>query len=209
MTRQVLGIDVGGSSIKAGLVDVDAGRLTGGLISAPTPRPSTPAAMMPVIAALAAQARRRERQRRHRLPERHQAGHGAHRGQRRSHLDRHRRRGAGGPCARPAGAVSQRRRRGRRRRDALGRRARQQRGGHHAHPRHRHRHRAVRRRQAVPEHRARAPGAARHGRGEVGLGPGAHGRAARLSRMDRAGERVSRAPARSCSGRTCSSSAAR
>ncbi len=53
MTRQVLGIDVGGSSIKAGLVDVDAGRLTGGLISAPTPRPSTPAAMMPVIAALA------------------------------------------------------------------------------------------------------------------------------------------------------------
>lgn len=53
MTRHVLGIDVGGSSIKGGLVDVDAGRLTGGLISAPTPRPATPAAMMPVIAALA------------------------------------------------------------------------------------------------------------------------------------------------------------
>jgi polyphosphate glucokinase len=53
MTRQILGIDVGGSSIKAGLVDVDAGRLTGGLISAPTPRPSTPPALMPVIASLA------------------------------------------------------------------------------------------------------------------------------------------------------------
>jgi polyphosphate glucokinase len=53
MTRQILGIDVGGSSIKAGLVDVDAGRLTGGLISAPTPQPSTPQAVMPVIAALA------------------------------------------------------------------------------------------------------------------------------------------------------------
>jgi polyphosphate glucokinase len=53
MTRQVLGIDVGGSSIKAGLVDVDAGRLTGGLIFAPTPRPATPQTMIPVIAALA------------------------------------------------------------------------------------------------------------------------------------------------------------
>ncbi|MGC1730883.1 MAG: ROK family protein [Steroidobacteraceae bacterium] len=53
MTRQILGIDVGGSSIKAGLVDVDAGRLTGGLISAPTPQPSTPPALMPVIASLA------------------------------------------------------------------------------------------------------------------------------------------------------------
>ncbi len=53
MTRHVLGIDVGGSSIKAGLVDIDAGRLTGGLIAAPTPQPATPAAMMPVIAELA------------------------------------------------------------------------------------------------------------------------------------------------------------
>ncbi|MGH8266800.1 MAG: ROK family protein, partial [Steroidobacteraceae bacterium] len=54
MARQVLGIDVGGSSVKAGLVDVGAGRLSGGLISAPTPRPSTPQALMPAIAALAA-----------------------------------------------------------------------------------------------------------------------------------------------------------
>jgi polyphosphate glucokinase len=54
MTRQVLGIDVGGSSIKAGLVDLEAGRLVGDLISAPTPQPSTPAAMLPVFAGLAA-----------------------------------------------------------------------------------------------------------------------------------------------------------
>jgi polyphosphate glucokinase len=54
MTRHLLGIDVGGSSIKAGVVDVDAGRLVGDLISAPTPQPSTPFAMMSVFAELAA-----------------------------------------------------------------------------------------------------------------------------------------------------------
>jgi len=53
MTRKVLGIDVGGSSVKAGLVDVDTGRLLGELISARTPQPSTPAALMPVFAELA------------------------------------------------------------------------------------------------------------------------------------------------------------
>ena len=50
----VLGIDVGGSSVKAGLVDVEAGRVSGELISAATPRPSPPQALMPVIAGLAA-----------------------------------------------------------------------------------------------------------------------------------------------------------
>jgi polyphosphate glucokinase len=45
---------VGGSSIKAGVVDVDAGCLVGDLISAPTPQPSTPSAMIPVFAGLAA-----------------------------------------------------------------------------------------------------------------------------------------------------------
>jgi polyphosphate glucokinase len=53
MTRQFLGLDVGGSSIKAGLVDLEAGRLTSELISAPTPQPSTPAAMLSVFAGLA------------------------------------------------------------------------------------------------------------------------------------------------------------
>ena len=54
MTRIVLGFDVGGSSVKAGLVDVDGGRMVGDLISAPTPQPATPQAVMTVIAALAA-----------------------------------------------------------------------------------------------------------------------------------------------------------
>jgi polyphosphate glucokinase len=52
MTRKVVGIDVGGSSVKAGLVDVDSGNLIGELISAPTPQPSAPAAVMQVIADL-------------------------------------------------------------------------------------------------------------------------------------------------------------
>jgi polyphosphate glucokinase len=54
MTRRLLGIDVGGSFIKAGAVDVEAGRLVGEIISAPTPQPSSPEAMMPTIASLAA-----------------------------------------------------------------------------------------------------------------------------------------------------------
>jgi len=49
----VLGIDVGGSSVKAGPLDLQAGRLAGELISAPTPRPSTPAALMAVFTGLA------------------------------------------------------------------------------------------------------------------------------------------------------------
>jgi len=53
MTRQFLGLDVGGSSVKAGLVDIEAGHLIGELISAPTPQPSTPAAMLPVFQGLA------------------------------------------------------------------------------------------------------------------------------------------------------------
>ena len=54
MARVLLGIDVGGSSVKAARVDVDAGRVTGELLAAPTPRPSPPAALLPVIATLAA-----------------------------------------------------------------------------------------------------------------------------------------------------------
>jgi polyphosphate glucokinase len=54
MRDLVLGVDVGGSAVKAGLVDVESGRVAGELISAPTPRPSTPPALMAVIAALAA-----------------------------------------------------------------------------------------------------------------------------------------------------------
>lgn len=52
MARVILGIDVGGSSVKAGLVDVAAGRLESDLLSAPTPSPASPEAMMPVFADL-------------------------------------------------------------------------------------------------------------------------------------------------------------
>ncbi len=53
MTRKVMGIDVGGSFIKAGVVDVDSGRLLGELISAPTPQPAAPAGVMQVVDTLA------------------------------------------------------------------------------------------------------------------------------------------------------------
>jgi len=53
MAAEVLGIDVGGSSVKAGLVDVQQGSVRGSLISAPTPRPCTPASLVPVLVALA------------------------------------------------------------------------------------------------------------------------------------------------------------
>jgi polyphosphate glucokinase len=52
MTSKIQGFDVGGSSVKAGLVDVDAGKLIGELISAPTPQPATPEGVMGVIAGL-------------------------------------------------------------------------------------------------------------------------------------------------------------
>ena len=57
MTRKLQGFDVGGSSVKAGLVDVDSGRLVGELMSAPTPRPATPQGVMEVIAGLSRRMR--------------------------------------------------------------------------------------------------------------------------------------------------------
>jgi polyphosphate glucokinase len=54
MQQDVLGIDVGGSSVKAAAVDVAAGRLSGGLASVATPRPATPAALVAVFRELAA-----------------------------------------------------------------------------------------------------------------------------------------------------------
>jgi polyphosphate glucokinase len=54
MTGKVLGFDVGGSSVKAGLVDVAAGHLVGELLHEVTPHPATPAGVMGVIKVLAA-----------------------------------------------------------------------------------------------------------------------------------------------------------
>jgi polyphosphate glucokinase len=50
--RRGLGIDVGGSAIKAGLVDLDTGALVGDRLVAATPCPSTPPAVADVVAAL-------------------------------------------------------------------------------------------------------------------------------------------------------------
>jgi len=50
----VLGIDLGGSAIKAGAVDVRAGHLRGELSSVPTPAGGTPAAIQAALASLVA-----------------------------------------------------------------------------------------------------------------------------------------------------------
>jgi polyphosphate glucokinase len=54
MSQNALGIDVGGSSVKAGVVAVATGEVLGETISAPTPKPSTPDRLAEVIAGLAA-----------------------------------------------------------------------------------------------------------------------------------------------------------
>jgi polyphosphate glucokinase len=53
MGAEILGIDVGGSSVKAALVDVAAGEVKGAMHAVPTPRPSTPAALVAVLKTLA------------------------------------------------------------------------------------------------------------------------------------------------------------
>jgi len=48
--RSGFGIDIGGSGIKGGPVDLDSGRLTADRLRVPTPAPSTPAAIAEVVA---------------------------------------------------------------------------------------------------------------------------------------------------------------
>jgi polyphosphate glucokinase len=52
MNKILLGLDVGGSSIKAGLVDIERGELTTPLHSVPTPTPSTPQSVLEACAAI-------------------------------------------------------------------------------------------------------------------------------------------------------------
>jgi polyphosphate glucokinase len=54
MAPFVLGIDVGGSAIKAAAVDIATGQLSGPLISVPTPQPAAPVALVGVLRELAA-----------------------------------------------------------------------------------------------------------------------------------------------------------
>lgn len=55
MARLHMGVDVGGSSIKAGLVDIDAGTIAGDTVSRTTPQPATPQAIANAICEIAAQ----------------------------------------------------------------------------------------------------------------------------------------------------------
>src|ERR1700691_4564499 len=50
--RGGFGIDVGGSGIKGGIVDLDTGQLIGDRVKLPTPRPATPSAVAKTIAAV-------------------------------------------------------------------------------------------------------------------------------------------------------------
>ena len=52
MSEQVLGIDIGGSGIKAALVDIASGAFVGDRVRIPTPQPSKPRAVAEVVAQL-------------------------------------------------------------------------------------------------------------------------------------------------------------
>ena len=55
MAKTHIGIDVGGSGVKAGLVDVDAGHVLGDRLRIKTPQPATPDAVVDSIAELVGQ----------------------------------------------------------------------------------------------------------------------------------------------------------
>jgi polyphosphate glucokinase len=50
--RQGFGVDVGGSGVKGGIVDLDTGQLVGDRFKLPTPQPATPTAVAKTIAAV-------------------------------------------------------------------------------------------------------------------------------------------------------------
>ena len=50
--RRAFGVDVGGSGVKGGIVDLDTGQLIGDRYKLPTPQPATPAAVARTIAAV-------------------------------------------------------------------------------------------------------------------------------------------------------------
>lgn len=52
MNQPILGIDIGGSGMKAGLVDLDRGEMLGERHRIATPQPATPDAMAPIVADL-------------------------------------------------------------------------------------------------------------------------------------------------------------
>ena len=55
LSGRALGIDIGGTGIKAGVVDLATGRLATARIREPTPRPANPAAVIDVVASVVGQ----------------------------------------------------------------------------------------------------------------------------------------------------------
>ena len=211
--RVAIGVDVGGSGIKAAAVDLDTGELISPRHRVPTPQPSAPAAVDRVHRADDQEDHDRgvgrpHRARRCRLPGRGHRRRHQERGQRRSGLGRVRRGRRHGARPAPAGAPRERRRRGGRRRDAA-------RGGRRP------------ARDGVPDHARNRDGLGavlqRHARAQPRAGPhgdpGPRRRAAvRGGGTDQArrsagrrGRRTSTStcwPSRSCSRPGCSSSVA-
>ncbi|WP_009480076.1 polyphosphate--glucose phosphotransferase [Rhodococcus sp. JVH1] len=56
MTKTGFGVDVGGSGVKGGVVDLETGQLVGDRIKLPTPQPSTPEAVAETVAEIIRQA---------------------------------------------------------------------------------------------------------------------------------------------------------
>lgn len=52
---EILGLDVGGSAVRAAVIDTERGQLVSSLRSLPTPQPATPAAVLKVITSLISQ----------------------------------------------------------------------------------------------------------------------------------------------------------
>ncbi len=161
--RIAIGVDVGGSGIKAAVVDVEAGRFR----SERHPRPDTDAVEPGSRECVDRPARQAARAgERAGLDDagRYRSARGDHRRdaqdgrEHRSDLDRFPGGRPADPRARPAGLDRQRRRRRGPRRDAVRRRARSAGGRDLPHPRDGRRFGGVRRRQARAEHRVRSHG---------------------------------------------------
>ena len=160
--RIAIGVDVGGSGIKAAVVDVESGRFRSERLRVATPQPATPEAVSASIGRLDQAARQGHRHRRI-GPGRHRPagrGHGRAAADGRQHrpgMGRLPGRRAAGQDARAPGQHRQRRRRRGHRRDALRAGRRPARRRHLPDPRDRRRVGRVRRRRP----RARTPSSAR------------------------------------------------
>lgn len=59
-THRIIGVDIGGTGIKGGVVDLKTGRLQGPLSRIPTPQPATPQAVADAVAQIVQELERRE-----------------------------------------------------------------------------------------------------------------------------------------------------